>query len=193
MFDWLRQLDRSGRRTFWACFGGYALDAMDVQMFSFAMPVLIGLWGLSNSDAGVLASVTLIFSAIGGWGAGLLADRIGRVPTLQITIVWFAVFTFLSGLTTSFEQLLVTRALQGIGFGGEWATGSVLIGEVIAARHRGKAGGIVQSGWAVGWGAAALLSTVLFIVLPEDVAWRWLFFVGILPAFRGSRHPAGGS
>jgi MFS family permease len=183
MFGWYRDLDRPGRRTFWACFGGYSLDAMDVQMFSFAMPVLIGLWGLSHTDAGVLASVTLIFSAIGGWGAGLLADRIGRVRTLQITIVWFALFTFLSGLTTNFEQLLVTRALQGIGFGGEWATGSVLIGEVIAARHRGKAGGIVQSGWAIGWGAAALLSTVFFLLLPQDIAWRVLFFFGLLPAF----------
>jgi MFS family permease len=183
MFQWFRDLDRTGRRTFWACFGGYSLDAMDVQMFSFAMPVLIGLWGLSNTEAGVLASATLIFSAIGGWGAGLLADRIGRVRTLQITIVWFAVFTFLSGLTTSFEQLLVTRALQGIGFGGEWATGSVLIGEVIAARDRGKVGGIVQSGWAVGWGAAALLSTTFFLFLPEQLAWRVLFFFGLLPAF----------
>ena len=183
MFEWYRDLDGPRRRTFWACFGGYSLDAMDVQMFSFAMPVLIGLWGLSHTDAGVLASATLISSALGGWGAGLLADRIGRVRTLQVTIVWFAVFTFLSGITTSFEQLLVTRSLQGIGFGGEWATGSVLIGEVIAARHRGKAGGIVQSGWAIGWGAAALLSTAFLILLPAELAWRVLFFVGILPAF----------
>jgi MFS family permease len=183
MFEWYIDLDGPRRRTFWACFGGYSLDAMDVQMFSFVMPVLIGLWGLSHTDAGVLASATLISSAFGGWGAGLLADRIGRVRTLQITIVWFAVFTFLSGMTTSFEQLLVTRSLQGIGFGGEWATGSVLIGEMIAGRHRGKAGGIVQSGWAVGWGAAALLSTVFFILLPAELAWRVLFFVGILPAF----------
>ena len=183
MFEWYRDLDGPRRRTFWACFGGYSLDAMDVQMFSFAMPVLIGLWGLSHTDAGVLASATLISSALGGWGAGLLADRIGRVRTLQITVVWFAVFTFLSGMTTSFEQLLVTRSLQGIGFGGEWATGSVLIGEMIAGRHRGKAVGIVQSGWAVGWGAAALLSTVFFIFLPADLAWRVLLFVGILPAF----------
>jgi MFS family permease len=182
MFEWYRNLNKPGRRTFWACFGGYSLDAMDVQMFSFAMPVLIGLWGLSNTDAGVLASATLIFSAIGGWAAGLLADRIGRVRTLQITIVWFAVFTFLSGLTTSLEQLLVTRSLQGIGFGGEWAAGSVLIGEVVAARHRGKVGGIVQSGWAVGWGAAALLSTIFFVSLPEEWAWRVLFFAGLLPA-----------
>ena len=183
MLEWYQSLGRDGRRTFWACFGGYSLDSMDVQLFSFAMPVLIGLWGISNTDAGVLASATLVFSAIGGWGAGLLADRIGRVRTLQVTIVWFAAFTFLSGLTTSFEQLLVARSLQGLGFGGEWATGSVLIGEVVAARHRGKAGGIVQSGWAVGWGAAALLSTLFFILLPEETAWRLLFFVGIVPAF----------
>jgi MFS family permease len=104
------------------------------------------------------------------------------VKTLQITILWFAFFTFLSGFTSNFEQLLVTRSLQGLGFGGEWATGSVLIGEVISARHRGKAVGLVQSGWAVGWGAAALLSTVFFLLLPEEVAWRVLFFVGLLPA-----------
>jgi MFS family permease len=183
MLRWYRELDLGRRRTFWACFGGYSLDAMDVQIFSFAMPVLIGLWSLSNSDAGILASATLIFSALGGWGAGLLADRIGRVRTLQITMVWFAVFTFLSGMTTSFEQLLVTRSLQGLGFGGEWATGSVLIGEVIAARDRGKAGGIVQSGWGVGWGAAALLATGFFHFLPEEIAWRALFFAGIIPAF----------
>jgi MFS family permease len=182
MLDWYRSLNGDGRRTFWACYGGYSLDAMDVQIFSFAMPVLIGLWGLSNTDAGVLASATLISSAIGGWGAGLLADRIGRVRTLQITILWFSLFTFLSGLTTSFEQLLVMRSLQGIGFGGEWATGSVLIGEVVAARHRGKVGGIVQSGWGLGWGAAALLSTLLFLTVREELAWRLLFFVGILPA-----------
>ena len=45
---------------------------------------------------------------------------------LQITIGWFALFTFLSGFTHSFEQLLITRSLQGLGFGGEWAVGSVM-------------------------------------------------------------------
>src|SRR4028119_932190 len=183
MFEWYRDLDGARRRTFWACFGGYSLDAMDVQMFSFAMPVLIGLWGLSHTDAGVLASATLISSALGGWGAGLLADRIGRVRTLQITIVWFAVFTFLSGMTTSFEQLLVTRSLQGIGFGGEGATGCGLLVEIMAGRHLGEGGGILQSVWAIGWGAAALLSTIFFIMLPAEWAWRALLFVGIPPAF----------
>jgi MFS family permease len=182
MLDWYRDLDGDGRRTFWACFGGYAMDAMDVQIYSFILPVLGGLWGLTNTQAGLLATVTLILSALGGWVAGLLADRIGRVRTLQITIAWFALFTFLSGFTNGFEQLLVTRGLQGLGFGGEWAAGSVLMGEVVAARHRGKAVGLVQSSWSVGWGLAALLATLSFSLLPPDWAWRALFFIGLLPA-----------
>jgi MFS family permease len=183
MLDWYSGLNRDGRRTFWACFSGYALDAMDVQIYSFVVPVLIGLWGMTNTQAGLLATVTLILSAVGGWIAGLLADRIGRVRTLQITVAWFAVFTFLSGFTDSFGQLLATRSLQGLGFGGEWAAGSVLMGEVIAARHRGKAVGVVQSSWAVGWGIAALAATASSLLLPKEYAWRALFFMGLLPAF----------
>jgi MFS family permease len=183
MFDWYRGMNRDGRRTFWACFSGYALDAMDVQIYSFVVPVLIGLWGMTLGEAGMLATVTLVLSAVGGWIAGLLSDRIGRVRTLQITILWFAVFTFLSGFANTFDQLLVTRGLMGLGFGGEWAAGSVLMGEVIAARHRGKAVGMVQSSWAIGWGIAAILATVFLSVLPKEYGWRVLFFLGLLPAF----------
>jgi MFS family permease len=112
MFDWYSSLSPSGRRTFWACCGGYALDAMDVQIYSFVVPALIALWGISNTQAGAVATVALIMSAIGGWGAGLLSDRFGRVLTLQITIGCFALFTFLSGLTSNFGEILVTRGLQ---------------------------------------------------------------------------------
>jgi MFS family permease len=76
------------------------------------------------------------------------------VRTLQITIVWFAFFTFLCGFAQNYAQLLTFRALMGLGFGGEWAAGAVLMGEVIRAQHRGKAVGSVQSGWAIGWGRA---------------------------------------
>jgi MFS family permease len=182
MFDWYTSLTPAGRRTFWACCGGYALDAMDVQIYSFVVPALIALWGITNTQAGAVATVALIMSAIGGWGAGLLADRFGRVLTLQITIACFAFFTALSGLTSNFEQLLVTRGLQGLGFGGEWAAGSVLMAEVIVPRHRGRAVGFVQSSWSWGWALAAILATVMFSVLPQAIAWRVLFFIGILPA-----------
>jgi MFS family permease len=112
----------------------------------------------------------------------LLADRFGRTRILQLTILWFAVFTFLSGFTNSFWQLLITRGLQGLGFGGEWAVGSVLMGEAIRARYRGKAVGTVQSGWAVGWGVTAVCYTLLFSLLPATTAWRAMFWIGILPA-----------
>ncbi len=182
MIDWYRELGTSERRTFWACFGGWALDAFDVQIYSFVVPALIALWGITNAQAGLLATSALVISAFGGWVAGMLADRIGRAKLLMIMVGWFAFFTFLSGFTNSFEQLLVVRGFQGFGFGGEWAAGSVLMGEVIRAKHRGKAVGTVQSAWAWGWAAAAILATIIFQVLPQEIAWRAMFFAGILPA-----------
>jgi MFS family permease len=101
---------------------------------------------------------------------------------LQWTILWFALFTFLSGFTNNFWQLLFTRGCQGLGFGGEWAVGSVLMGETIRAEHRGKAVGTVQGGWAIGWGIAAICSVALFSWLPPNLAWRAMFWIGILPA-----------
>jgi MFS family permease len=180
---WYAALSPKEKRTFWACFGGWALDAMDVQIFSFAIPAIIAAFAISNADAGFIGTVTLLTSAFGGWVAGALSDRFGRVRTLQITILWFALFTLLCGFAQSYIQLVVFRALMGFGFGGEWAAGAVLMGEVINAQHRGKAVGSVQSGWAIGWGIAALMATVFFSVFPQDTAWRALFWVGVLPAF----------
>ena len=182
MFAWLQELTSPERKTLTAAFAGWSVDALDVMVYTFIIPTLIATWGMSKTEAGFITSATVITSAIGGWIAGILADRFGRVRILQLTILWFAVFTFLCGFTNSFQQLFVVRALQGFGFGGEWAVGSVLVGEMIRAQHRGKALGMVQSGWAVGWGAAALLFTILFALLPEQIAWRALFWAGILPA-----------
>jgi MFS family permease len=99
-----------------------------------------------------------------------------------VAILWFAGFTFLSGLAQNFDQLFAARALMGLGFGGEWAAGAVLLGEVIRPEHRGRALGFMQAGWAVGWGAAALLYALFFSLLPPETAWRVLFLVGIAPA-----------
>ncbi|MFD1951535.1 MFS transporter [Sphingomonas arantia] len=182
MMSWFRDMDASGRRTFWACFGGYALDAMDVHLYAFVAPVLILLWGMSNAEAGILASVTLIASSLGGWAAGLLADRIGRIRTLQITVLWFSFFAFLSGLTWDFGSLAVTRGLQGLGFGGEWTTSAVLMAEVVTPQVRGRALGFIQSAWAIGWACAAITATTLLSVLPPEIAWRAVFLAGLVPA-----------
>src|SRR5713226_8202126 len=170
------------KSTFWACIGGWILDAMDVQIFSFAIPAIIAAFAITNADAGLIGTATLLTSAFGGWLAGALSDRFGRVRTLQITIAWFAFFTFLCGFAQNYTQLFIFRALMGFGFGGEWAAAAVLIGEVIRAEHRGKAVGAMQSGWAIGWGIAALLATLFFTIFSQDLAWRALFWVGLTPA-----------
>ena len=181
-FGWLSTIAPNERRTFVACSGGWALDAMDVQIYSFVIPSLVTIWGITRYEAGLLGSAALLMSAIGGWLGGYLADRIGRVRTLQLAILWFAIFSFLSGLAQNFEQLFAARAMLGLGFGGEWAAGAVLLGETIRPQHRGKAVGTMQSGWSFGWGAAALLYALLFSLFSPDIAWRLLFFIGILPA-----------
>ncbi len=133
-FDWYRDINQQERRTFWSCKLGYGLDGMDTQMLSFVIPTLIALWGITSAEAGLIHTSTLLASALGGWIAGILSDRIGRVRTLQLTVLWFAFFTFLCGLAQNYEQLLIARTLMGFGFGGEWTAGAVLIGEVIRAR-----------------------------------------------------------
>lgn len=179
---WWQELTKRERRTMTACFGGWALDAFDVQIYSFAIPTLIATWGMTQVQAGYVGTVALLFSAMGGWIAGALSDRFGRVRTLQITVVWFAFFTFLSGFATDYWHLLVLRSLQGLGFGGEWAAGAVLISEVIRPEFRGRAAGTVHSGFAVGWAGAALLFALLFSLLPQEQAWRAMFWIGVLPA-----------
>ncbi|WP_457105378.1 MFS transporter [Methylobacterium sp. P5_C11] len=182
MFRWYRDIGPVERRTVWACLGGWSLDALDVQMFSLAMPALIATFRLSAPQAGLLGAVTLVAAASGGWLGGLAADRIGRVRTLQITVLWFAVATFLAAFAQSFAQLMILKALQGIGFGAEWAAGAALIAEAIRPEHRGKALGAVQAGWALGWGAAVLLATAAFSLLDQESAWRALFACGLAPA-----------
>jgi len=81
-------------------------------------------------------------------------------------------------------QLLLWRALLGLGMGGEWASGAVLVSETWPAAHRNKAISIMQSGWAIGYILAALLAAVILGWAElGDNAWRWLFVAGVLPAF----------
>jgi MFS family permease len=195
MSNWYSESSPLERRTFWASFGGWALDALDVQMFGLAIPALIAAFGISKADAGLLGSITLFFGAFGGWLGGALGDRFGRVKALQITVATFALATFASAFAMSYTQLLVLKAIQGLGFGAEWACGAVLMAEIIRPEHRGKALGTVQSAWAIGWGAAVLLSALVFTYAPADIAWRILFAIGLLPALliifirRGLKEP----
>jgi MFS family permease len=182
MLGWFRELTPKERSTMLGCFGGWSLDAFDVQMYSFVIPTVIGIWSLSKGEAGLIGTVTLLVSSLGGWFSGTLADRFGRVKMLQITILWYSFFTFLCAFAQNFEQLFILRALHGFGFGGEWAAGAVLMGEVIRDKYRGRGVGLVQTGWAIGWGASALVYTAVYWLFPETLAWRVLFGIGLFPA-----------
>jgi len=177
-----RDMNVAERRTFWACAAGWALDGMDFQIYPLVIGTIIMLWKVDPGSAGLAGTVTLLSSAVGGWLGGYIADRIGRVRTLQFTILWFSFFSLLCAFAQNFDQLLIARGLLGLGFGGEWAAGAVLMGEAIRAQYRGRAVGSVQSGWAVGWGLAVLAQAILFSLMPAEIAWRWMFAVGALPA-----------
>ena len=143
--------------------------------------VLLEVMESLNMDAGtggLLASFTLLASAVGGVVFGVLADRIGRTKALMLSILVYSVFTGACGLAQTVFQLAVFRVLLGLGMGGEWASGAALVAETWPPEHRGKAMGLMQSSWAVGYGAAAAVTALL---LPH-LGWRAVFFVGIAPA-----------
>ncbi|MGW2047966.1 MFS transporter [Streptomyces sp. NPDC001858] len=179
---WLRALGPRGRRAFAGAFGGYALDSYDYFTLPLSMVALAAYFGLDSGQTGLFTTVTLVASAVGGAVAGVLADRIGRVKALMITVITYAVFTVACGFAPNYETLLVFRSLQGLGFGGEWAVGAILVAEYSSAKHRGRTLGAIQSSWAVGWGLAALVYTLVFSFFGDDVAWRVMFWTGALPA-----------
>ncbi|GHG08859.1 MFS transporter [Streptomyces hydrogenans] len=177
-FGWLRALGPRGRRAF----GGYALDSYDFFTLPLSMVAIAASFGLDKGQTGLLTTVTLVVSAVGGALAGVLADRVGRVEALMITVITYALFTVLCGFAPNYETLLVFRALQGLGFGGEWAVGAILVAEYASARHRGRTLGAVQSAWAAGWALAVIVYTLVFQFFDADLAWRILFWTGALPA-----------
>ncbi|MDT0345417.1 MFS transporter [Streptomyces litchfieldiae] len=181
-FAWFRALGPRGRRAFAGAFGGYGLDSYDFFTLPLSMVAIEAYFLLDSGQTGLLTAVTMVSSAVGGAAAGVLADRFGRVQALLATVVTYAFFTVLCGFAPSYELLLVFRAFQGLGFGGEWAVGAILVAEYASARHRGRTLAFVQSSWAVGWGLAVLVYTLVFQLFDDDLAWRVMFFTGALPA-----------
>jgi MFS family permease len=175
---WWRDVGPAEWKALIASGSGWMLDAMDVMLYAFALGAIRDEFGLSGAQAGALASVTLLSSAFGGIGFGILADRYGRARMLQVAILVYSLCTALTATAGSVLALVLWRTLVGIGLGGEWSAGSVLVAETWPTAHRGKAIGIMQSGWAVGYMLAAGLAA---LVMPK-FGWRPLFLVGVVPA-----------
>lgn len=170
---------------------GYMLDAADVFLYVFALNRIRADFALSNGQAGLVATITLLAAAAGGIAGGILTDRLGRTRMLVYTIVVYSVGSAGTALSSGLASLIFWRAVVGVGLGGEWAAGAVLVSETWPAVHRAKAIGWMQSGWAIGYLLAAAASA---LILPR-YGWRWLFAVGFLPAIaavlirRGLREP----
>lgn len=177
-FQWPRDTSPAERKSLIAGSLGWMLDAMDVMLYSFVLAYLIREFNMSTSTAGLLNSLTLGASAIGGFCFGILADRIGRTRALMASILMYSVSSAACGLSHSIPQLAVFRFLLGLGMGGEWSSGAALIAETWRAEHRGRALGLMQSAYAIGEAVAAI---VVLVVFPR-LGWRAVFFVGVLPA-----------
>ncbi len=178
LFGWWRAGTPEGRRALVAGSLGWMLDSFDVMLYALVLATLMKDLEMSKFTAGLLGSATLVASAIGGLVFGIVADRYGRTRALIWSILIYSVFTAACGFAQTIAQLAVFRIFLGLGMGGEWASGAALVSETWSAEYRGKALGFMQSAWAVGYGAAAL---VVAIVMPLW-GWRAVFFVGVLPA-----------
>jgi MFS family permease len=176
--SWYRSVNSRQWKSLVAAQLGWMLDAMDIMLYAFALGAIQREFGLTSAEAGALASVTLVASAFGGIMFGVLADRIGRAKALMYSILLYSTFTALTATAGTVAELVLWRGLVGIGMGGEWSAGSVLVSETWPPEHRAKAIGIMQSGWAIGYIFAAILAAA---ILPS-FGWRVLFLLGILPA-----------
>jgi MFS family permease len=166
------------RRVVIAASLGWMLDAFDVMLYSIVLATLMRTFAMSRTTAGLLNALTLVASALGGLLFGMLADRFGRRRMLSASILFYSVFTFACGLSTSVFALACFRFLLGLGMGGEWNAGAALVAESWPNAWRGRALGIVQSSWAIGYSLAALVAGLIL----AHAGWRWVFFTGILPA-----------
>ncbi len=179
---WIKQLTTMERRTMGACFGGWGLDALDVQIFSFVIPTLLSLWHITTGGrhARHRHAADLGASAAGSRVRCPIA-RPRAHPADHHRLVRRCSPSSAVSRRTSLSFSSAAR-MQGFGFGGEWAAGAVLMGEVMRDRYRGRAVGIVQTGWAFGWGAggAALHRPVRDLARGNRVARAVL-----------DRHPAG--
>ncbi len=178
LFSWWGEGTPAARRSLIAAGLGWALDAFDVMLYALVLASVIGDLHLTKQQAGMLGSVALLAAAGGGIVFGIIADRFGRTKALMGSVLIYSVATALCGTATNLWQFAAFRILLGLGMGGEWASGAALVSETWPVHHRGKALGLMQSAWAIGYGTAAL---VVKLVLPT-YGWRAVFFVGILPA-----------
>jgi len=117
---WYKQINRTQWNALFAAFLGWALDAFDFLLYNFTIVTLIKEWGLTTAETGLVASFTVVASSLGGMFFGWIADRVGRLKALTITVLLYSVATGFCGLAQNIWQLMACRLIVGLGMGGEW-------------------------------------------------------------------------
>ncbi len=181
---WYSEVSRDQWQAFWAVFLGWVVDAFDFTISTFILIDIQQSFSVNRAQTGALGTVTLIMRLVGGVGSGTLADKYGRKLPLMISVLWFSVFAFLSGFSTSYAVLFALRALFGIGMGGEWAAGMPLVLEHWPKRLRGLASGLLLGGWYWGYLFAAIAFQFVYPLFngSPDLGWRMMFWIAIVPA-----------
>lgn len=180
----LRQVSKDQWKAFFAAYLGWMLDGFDFTILTFLLVDIQRSFTVNSALAGALGTATLVFRVAGGIGAGTAADRWGRKGPLMFSILWYSLFAFLGGFSTSYGMLFACRALFGIGMGGVWAAGMPLALEHWPANLRGVASGLLQGGYAVGFILSALVYQFVYPIVSSraDTGWRVMLWIGILPA-----------
>ena len=154
------------------------MDAFDYFVVVFLLDTLATEFGVTRGRIVLTLTVTLAFRPVGAIIFGLLSDRYGRRTPLMINVLFFSSIGLLCGFSTNYTYFLILRALYGIGMGGEWGVGASLAMEAAPKRWRGVLSGLLQSGYPVGYLLAAVAAR---FILPT-LGWRWMFWIGGLPA-----------
>ena len=177
----ISQATSAQKRTLIAAALGWGLDGFDVLLYSnVQIHVMTALGIHSKAIAGLPNAFMLLASGIGGVLFGFIADRIGRTKALMLSILTYSLCSLGSGFSTSIFMLIAFRFVLGLGMGGEWNTGATLVAETWPTHLRARAIAIVQSAWA--WGLAAAALTAWIVLDRLHLNWRFVFFVGVLPA-----------
>lgn len=165
-------------RSFASAYLGWMLDIMDLMIFAMILTAVSADLGFDRGWAGIVASMTLLATAFGGFIFGFLADRLGRAKSMVLSILCYSFGTLLCAFSDTVTHLILFRILVGLGVGGEWSAGSALVAETWPAKHRGKVIAWVQSAFASGYALAAIVTAV---IVPLG-GWRWVFAFGVVPA-----------
>ena len=172
---------RGRRLVAWSAILGYAFDFYDLIIMAFLLVPIQKSLNVSLPQTGFVISMTLAASVFGGILFGWFGDKVGRKNALLVTILLLAAGSILSALAWNFASLLAFRSITGIGVGGEWGAGMVLLNEVWDNRRRGLGSSVVQAMSAAGTALAVIVATVSLTYLNPDTAWRVALVFGGLP------------